>query len=236
MKKHLILIPLGLLVVGFAGWRYAVSRSRTVPHHGIVIDKSGSRPERCSTGGIARRILSQSPVAPGSTMSLFFLGDNSDGYNPRIRTEAIPFDHRVMESTKRVAARQTAFVNGLQAACQAASRPMQSAVFKAVERALEHLRAAGCKPESQCVLWVDTDGHENVDEEMKNLLRHMGGGSQGSPPRLDNAGVQVTLCGLAETHVVSPRNSKRAGSRSVPEVWVSQFTRPENVSVQPYCQ
>lgn len=231
--------PLILALVGVSGcfvaWRYTVSASALTPHHAIVVDNSPSRPGACSILGIGERIL-QAPAQKKSTLSLFVLGDARRAYNPAIVTQAIPRDEKVLENRTKVRERQMEFLDGLQSICSGIVIPTHSAILLGVERALEHLHAAGCRAGAGCVLWIDTDGLENVNPTLQRTLAGTGPVPKTLSGTLNNDGVRVSFCGFGETRAGSgPTRAGRTPSSRVEEVWPVLFRNPEFVTVQPYC-
>jgi hypothetical protein len=100
----------------------------------------------------------------------------------------------------------------------------------------------GCKPGVGCGVLFQTDGDENVEIGIRRALA----GSRAPtelPAPIDNTGIAVTFCGLAETTGQSDvgrtdrfrRNHSARSVDRVMEVLRHFFTAPDLVTFEPVC-
>jgi len=235
MRPKLLILALAGASAGFVGWRYTVAAGAPTPHHAIVVDNSPSRPGACSILGIGARVL-EAPAQKNSTLSLLVLGDAKRAFNPVLVTQDIPRDEKVLESRSKLKARQRDFLQGLQAVCASAVVPGRSAILLGVERALEHLHAAGCRAGGACVLWIDTDGLENVNPPLQRTLAGTGPVPKSLSGMLDNDGIKVSFCGFGDSRDGSGlARTARTPSARAEDVWPALFRNPASVTIQPFC-
>jgi hypothetical protein len=255
MNKVLKVVIVVVAVLGFASfvvWRTQVAAKIKLPLYGIVADitssHSGSRESACLTvAGIAERLVQQSTDTPGSLMEVLALGDSSRGGEPLKLSSQEQMPARTALSTGKAAIvrQQHAYVVKIYENCVKATAPEYSAIHLGIERMLEYARSKKCGSDSRCVVYVDTDGNENVEPSLKAKLQGLPLSRHESVVLLDNSGVDVRFCGLAERTVdVAERKGlggRREAFRShknpthMEDVWRSFFTHPDQVSFEPYC-
>jgi hypothetical protein len=232
--------------LGFVGWRVHAVKTQVTPHFEIVEDFSLSHAQGCdSLVGLAERVLNTQSVSRNSTLTVLAVGDQTTADEPwRLARYSIPTDDKVLEGRAEKLRRQQDILRDLRNRCRAARRTTISPIFLGVKQAVADLRAQGCKPNSRCELFVDSDLEENVEPSIKKSL-NAGDDRHFSLPAIDNAGIDVTFCGLAVRagRIVEPsgREIRRAFSPisghedRLPEIWQSLFTRKEAVRFEPYC-
>jgi hypothetical protein len=232
--------------LAFVGWQVHAVKTRATPHFEIVEDFSLSHARGCdSLVGLAERVLDTQSVARNSTLTVLAVGDRTTADEPwRLARYSIPRDDKVLEGRTEKLRRQQELLRDLRNRCLAARRTTTSPIFLGVKQAVADLRAQGCKANSHCELLVDSDLEENVEPSIKKSL-NVGDDRHFSLPSIDNAGIDVTFCGLAVRagRIVEPsgRKIRRAffhapeGDDRLPEVWKSLFTRQDEVRFEPYC-
>jgi hypothetical protein len=232
---------------GFVGWRVHALRNHATPHFEIVKDASVSHGIGCeSFVGLAERALQSDGAAPGSTLTVLVLGDQSTANEPWLMgAYPIPTIRRVLEGRSEMLVRRTEILTELRNKCQLLRRPTTSPIFLGVKQAVADLRAHGCNMATHCQLFVDSDLEENVETSIKKRLNPQRGGTSVLPSPINNDGIDITFCGLAvtagrivdpsgrEIRSAAPRNSRREDR--LREVWLSLFTKPETVRFEPYC-
>ena len=238
VKRISIFVLAGFFITAFVWWRvYAVQNQAPPAYTAIVRDVSASDTAGCSSVGAAAIRAGQRPgVTRGSKVALITTGDQENGYEGRLAgTFDVPFSTRVMEGRKAVERQQVRLGASIQHACEAAPKAEQSPIFAAVKTGIEHLRANGCGKVSLCSLIVITDGEENVDRTLRAALN----GSKSSLEKLrgtvDNAGIAVRFCGLAQTRMARTTQHTARSSKRISDVWIALFSTPGLVETEPYC-
>jgi hypothetical protein len=232
---------------GFVAWRVRALRNNETPHFEIVEDTSASHSNGCeSLLGLAEQALQSDGVAPGSTLTILVLGDQSTANEPwRMGTYPMPAIRKVLEGRSEISRRRVEILAELQNKCRLLRRTTISPIFLGVKQAVADLRAHGCNVSAHCRLFVDSDLEENVETSIEKRL-NTGDSRKGillAP--LNNAGIEIVFCGFAVTHgrihnsngketrKVVPRDSQRMDR--VPEIWRSLFTQQAAVRFEPYC-
>lgn len=124
----------------------------------------------------------------------------------------------------------TEFLERVSQACRNAmsARPEGSAVHRAVENAVEYLKASGCA-QRQCELIIGSDGLDNANPAVGNFLF----GSHDDPPAeliLDNGtAIRTVWCGFAQIGPGGPRDS----AQRLVKRWSSLLKTP--FIAEPYC-
>jgi hypothetical protein len=173
------------------------------------------------------------------------LGDEATANEPwQLGTYSIPTSRKVLEGRAANLKRQEGVLHDIWNKCQTVHRTTISPIFLGVKQAIADLRAQGCKPNSRCELFVDSDLEENVEPSIKRSL-NAGVGRHVSLPSINNSGIGVTFCGLAVRagRIVGPSGRE---IRKVPaldpsrddrlrRIWRSLFSKREAVRFEPYC-
>jgi hypothetical protein len=235
------LVPL----VGLVTWRTARPHGPEVsPHFAIVSDRSLSTLLPCpSVGGLVKRVLSLPEVNRQSVLLVLATGDSSTLGEPVEITRLVGFKSaRAMETPAGVERRESGLVGDIVKGCSGLPRTSITPDFLATRRAIEQLRALGCRSGTGCRLLFQTDGDENVEVGIRRALV----GSRAPvelPAPIDNVGIAVTICGLAETTGQSDvgqasrarRNHSGRSADRVVEVLRHFFTAPNLVTFEPVC-
>jgi hypothetical protein len=241
-----------LLFAAFVTWRQHVGAHVKIPTTGIIVDATSSHDADRSRACLSMLGLSESVVAdtvehPGIQLLVLALGDSSTGGEPVMLSQgdAIPARIALSEGEDTIRQKRYGYLAALYNNCMHAPSPEYSAIYLGVERMLEALRAHGCKSGVGCTLWVDTDGDENVQPALEKRLSGNTPDHSGAIALLDNNGIEVRFCGLAESSISTSKRSTSNNRRSifrthrdprhVAEVWRSIFTDPTAVSFAPFC-
>lgn len=241
MANRILLGTLCLsLMGGFVWWRlYAVTRGAPPAQAAIVFDSSKSGTVGCAqAGAVAIRLSSAPHYSPKSRVALILLGDRSNGYAGRLAgVFDIPVSTRVMEGKEAQRRRQNELAESVEKACAAAPKADRSPILSAVESAFAHLRSAGCGSGTHCTLFLVTDGEENVNPDLRAALTGSKAALKKTTGRIDNNGISVSICGLAQTRSASPERVTRSFTPEdrLRTVWTAVFTAPNLVSTAPYC-
>lgn len=234
------------LVTAFGYWRYqARGESRGVAQIAIIRDRSDSTPDDCSRiVGLAERALSVPEIGAGSKITLFSFGDHETANEPRLLGEfKVPVIRRVIEGQRAAAREREDLLTRLGQKCEEVEQTQVSPIFQTLKRGVEHLRSIGSADDTR-YLFIQTDGEETANAQVKKALKSPGA-KLILPPPIQNAGVRVIFCGIAETvgNTVAANNKGRHLSKQreaqrpdrLHEVWSGVFTDPQLVSFEPFC-
>jgi hypothetical protein len=233
--------------IGFVGWRIHAMRIQSTPHFEIVVDPSLSHAQRCeSLLGLTKRALAETHVTRSSTLTILVLGDGATASEPwQLGSYSIPATRRVLEGRAANLRRQQDLLTEIARQCDAIHATFISPIFLGVKQAVADLRAHGCTVTSQCQIFVDSDLEENVEPSIKASLSGTTSRKYRLPPLINNRGIEISFCGLAVTagRIVDPsgREIRKALPRDpgredrLSKTWLSLFTEPEMVRLQPYC-
>jgi hypothetical protein len=229
---------------GFLIWRYQ-AHGQIKPAHAVeVLDRSDSVTElERGAVSILRRALDLPGLNKGSTFIALTTGDASTACEPMLVAEyEAPISKKFIEGKAAEDARKKQMICDLSTRVKSLKRTRVSPIFVAVKRGVEQLRAKGCTPESDCYLFIKTDGEELTESAIKNALRGKANKDK-LPAPIENQGIRVVFCGLSET---LGELNEGAGKRSltqahdhkrldrIREVWSSLFTDQEIVSFEPF--
>lgn len=233
---------------GFVAWRVHSVKTQNTPHFAIVEDRSISHPDGCnSLLGLAEQVFRTEGVTANSTLTVLVVGDESTANEPwQLGRYSIPRTRKVLEGRAADRRRQSEILRDIKNKCQAIRRTKVSPIFLGTKQAIADLRAQGCRENSRCALFVDSDLEENVEPSIKKSLDNRSGRTLELPTPINNQGFDTTFCGLAVTtdHLVDPsgRETRKAPplrdsgrEDRLRHVWLTLFTRPDAVQFQPYC-
>ncbi len=241
-----------LLLVPFAVWRSRVAAQNRGPMIGVIEDQTPSHAASREQSCLEVAALSESAVDhagghPNARLSVWALGDASRAAEPVALTPQDTIPMRTMLSMGKDALhkQQRAYLVAIYDNCVHAPSPQYSAVYLAIERMLESLRVQGCMKGVECAIWVDSDGEENALLPLEQRLEGISPKRTDAVAPLDNTGISVHFCGLAETSVdpakLTTSGDRRAIFRThrapdhVADVWRSIFNDPAGVSFAPFC-
>jgi hypothetical protein len=245
-QKIVLAICLGCVIV-FGYWRYQVgARPRPVAQFGFIQDTSDSIASDCGRmEGLTKRALAMKTTGAGSKITLFAFGTKETANEPRFLGEfEVPVIRRVIEGQRAAAREKQSLLEKVRSSCKELGETKVSPVFQAVKRGVEHMQQTGNSIDER-YLFVQTDGEETENPQIKAALKSTKGKLPTLPALIDNKGVHVTFCGIAETigdappekgkpkHRTPMRNQRH--SDVLREVWTKVFTAPELVTFEPYC-
>ena len=225
---------------GFASWRIHAARQIVHAHEAIIFDNSDSVPNNIhSRLGLVNLALRQK-LSRGTMLTIMVSGDLRSQDEPRaIGRYQIPTSNRIFDGKNAIAQKREEILADLRGRFH--DLPVQrSPIFLAVKRGIEVLRSDGCISNSQCRLFVQTDGEETAEESLKSAIASRDDTKSGSGV-LHNEGITIAFCGLSET---TGRPDKRGNPppvhdairvNRIQKVWLSLFTGPELVSFAPFC-
>jgi hypothetical protein len=230
----------------FVGWRVSAVTHQKVDHYGVVHDSSESFTGGClAVVAEAEKVNSQPNSSAASTFSVVTLGDDSTASEPRLlATYSIPRTRQVIEGLHADARHRQEMYRNIWNKCISVKPVSVSPIFLAVKQSVAFLHAKGCAEQSHCVLNVHSDLQENVERTIRERIQ-TGHSSGLLPAPIDNRGITVSFCGLAETAGLRKGTSghqvRQTGLRDseredrIRQTWRLLFTNPENVTFSPYC-
>jgi len=229
-------------VLGIVLWRVQTRPPVKITNGVTILDNSGStQDDREVLIGLAGRALEQRKLTSGSTLTILAVGDSRTGNEPRfIAKYDIPHSRRALEGKAAISRQRTQILTDLQTRLEKLPRTKESPIFLAVKRGIEQLRGSRCVADSECYMFVRTDGEENAEKSIRKALEGKGK-PKGVPDPIANDGIRVMFCGLSETSEsdgmetnARPAHNARRGDR-IQEVWSWLFTARDLVSFEPYC-
>lgn len=247
-KKLLIIIPAVIAMIGFIGWRiHASQNAGPSAHAAILIDLSKSTPQLCeSLEKLSLRAFTLPGMGQNSSITTLGTGDKKTANEPIFIAKAeFPTVRKVIEGVQASDKKRQAIIDEIKSDCQQHERTTRSPIFLAIKRGIEQLRANGCTKDSLCYLLIHTDGEETEEKTFVRELSRSKRADKHPPVIIDNQGIQVTFCGLAE--VVGEYKNKKGHTRRIAkdrnalridriqEVWLSAFNHPELVTFEPFC-
>lgn len=234
-------------VTTFGYWRYKVAgHARAVAQFVIIKDHSDSIQNDCGrVVGLTERALAMPDAGKGSTIALFASGDRATSNEPRLLGELrVPAIRRVIEGQRAAAREKDELLANVKSWCGEVAEARVSPIFQAIKRGVQHLQGVGATGDLRYV-FIQTDGEETENPQITKALNYVPGTKSALPPPIQNEGVRVTFCGMAETvgealdnkGKVQRKSKKRDWRRAdrLQEVWSGVFTNPELVSFEPYC-
>jgi hypothetical protein len=214
------------MIVAFVAWRvYGALHAAPPTQVAVVIDASNSMQANCAEVVAAiQGPMDSHGVRPGSTVTIIRTGDASTRLEPQlIFNEAIPIAAGTgpFGDEKKARQKRAEFLERAEAACAGIEPTKTSPVIKAVRRAVQQLKALGCPREAGCILIVYSD-LQDTDE--------LSGRRVDAQPRvIDNAGINVMLCGVTRT----VEDGYGVETDDLLETWRALFTEP--VRLAPFC-
>ncbi len=248
--KTLVLISVALITTlgaGAAGlyFYYKEGFSAPAPSGVEIRDRSDSVVSDCAcTTALARHALRERGLVKGSMLTIVATGDLATADEPLLIADyTVPSTRTAIEGRNATERKQQELLKDLQSKCEQIPKTSRSPIMLAVKRAVERLRASGCRNGSGCFIAIQSDGEESSESTVKQLLT-----SNKKPPSfslIDNAGIDIVFYGLSDTRgeelttsghrltMTRTRDAKRVDRLQA--VWLSLFTHPERVSFEPFC-
>ncbi|HEX8567000.1 MAG TPA: hypothetical protein VF648_15260 [Pyrinomonadaceae bacterium] len=248
--KHKILLILGafaLITLGIAVFSTIFAGEQEIAHAVAIDDWSESTPGDCfKTVELGRKAINSPQMEQGSTVTFLLTGDAATANEPRsLGTFPIPVSAKVLEGEQTSAKEQEKILSTIKAKCEQALPAQTSSIFLAVKSGAELLRNKGCKPNSaKCQMFVKSDLQENVEPQIKAALNGNAQALKKLPAPIDNRGIHLTVCGIAETKGTVTENKKerkltpnRTAQQSdlIRQIWSGLFLEPQSVSFNPFC-
>jgi hypothetical protein len=227
-------------------WRYLVA-SRVRPAHAAVVrDRSESVISGCDcTAALVKRALDSPGIGAGSTVTVTVTGDESTAGEPRLLASLkVPVNRRVLEGRSAALKEREELLESVKTLCEELPQTKTSPIFRAIGRAIEHLRSLGCGPGLECALYVQTDLEETGDGQIRRALTQPTQNKLSLPSPINNDAIDVVISGVAETaglvtgndgktrQMTKPRDPERVDR--IRSVWSALFTNPERVRFEPY--
>jgi len=218
----------------------SVSCRPTRPVHAVVvIDQSGSvRSIGGAIAGVTEQCTRLPCIQKKSTITFMLTGTPQTADEPLL-VGAYPIlkSRNVMEGPSRTNDNEELFQKVGVISNSIANTAPTSPLHLALLRGVQQLRVAGCgrgQDAAHCRLIGITDGEESEEPVIRKALHSNG---EFKPPAdliIDNAGIEVQLCGLSQTTGnTPPRNA--IGAARVEAVWKAIFSDPASVSFEPFC-
>jgi hypothetical protein len=245
MKTKLSLLAIGVGLVTLVGVTgiFVMHHIREVAAQpppaqaALVIDTSDSRPCDCeAVESAARAMLTSRRMTQGSKLWLFVTGDQATAEEPiLVGAYPVPFTRRVIEGREATGRQLGEALDKIKVTCAQFKPSKRSPIFLAIKRAVEQLRAQGCDGRNECELRVQSDLAELSEPAVRNALTGSRPASSALPPPIDNTGINILFCGLAE---VSGNATGRHDVRRVDlteKIWRNLFTDPGKITFVPHC-
>jgi hypothetical protein len=233
-------ILFGASCIGAMVFHYvsAVPRADAV----LAIDTSVSVARNCERAEqAARSLAAQKGMEAGSVLSVLVMGSAPADPEPTlVFSEPIPTPPTTVygRDNGAFAKAQQDYFGKIRRACETAPESRRSPILRMVARAIEDLRRT-CPGSAHCFLTVKTDLEEDVDPDLTAAIRRAAKDRSAVAPHelvgtLDNAGIDVTFCGVAEVGAMRGI-ARRLSPEALAGIWKALFTHPNLVSVQPFC-
>ena len=243
-KSILIVAAVCATVLGFIFWRVESHSAigKTATHAVIVADISESvAKDPAAIVGLAERTFHLPGFGKSSTLAVLATGDDDSAGEPRLLAKyPMPFSRRTVEGKGSVLKKQREIMKDIDSKIKKTAATDRSPIFLAVKRAVEYLRANRCQKDSECYLFVRSDGEELSEQSIRQSLA-AARNRKDLPAAIANEGIQVSFCGLAEVNSSRNADGGRPHSHTakhgerIRDVWLALFNVPELVSFEPYC-
>lgn len=185
----------------------------------IVVDRSESIEDGTGSScrvlaGVASHLMMETGVDARSTLQVWLTGDANGAPQQIFAPTAMPTaSGNMLDADTHVKGKRDAFLATVVGACTAAvSQAGRSPIRIAVEAAAQALAGVGCGPNSNCGLVVVTDGQENEDPALRDLITPPKRASTLVPSPILAEGLSVRLCGwqAVRTKIDSPLLARTA--------------------------
>jgi hypothetical protein len=248
--KNKILLILGgfaLITLGAAVFSTIFAGAPDMGHAVVINDWSESTAGDCSkTVQLGRKAINSPHMEQGSTVAFLLTGDAATANEPRnLGTFPVPVAAKLLESEQASSEEQEKILNAVKAKCEQTPPAQSSSIFLAVKSGAELLRNQGCKPGAgKCQIYVQSDLQETTEPQIKAALSGNAQALKKLPAPIDNRGIRLVVCGIAETKGTITENKKerkltqnRTAQQSdlIRQVWGGLFAEPQSVSFNPFC-
>lgn len=228
-------------------WRGSADPAPTI-HVAVLRDRSGSNGVGCdATVGLLAQGLNRLGQSKRSSMTLLVTGDAASADEPVDVPLPVPPrpSRKSIESPSAVGRQQSEYLREALSRCEQRGTSSHSPIYQAIARMIEHLRRAG-DDRSRRIALIQSDLEELSNAVIRDALR-----APATParltrlPALDNTGIEVAVCGLAETRgtaqaadgpvVRFTRPRQQDGGARQRAVWAAIFTDADRVAFAPFC-
>jgi hypothetical protein len=239
-------VTVGLIVTSasFLYWRLSASPAPPVVT-AVFTDSSGSVVKDCRVESeLVRMAITKMRRTPGSTLDFYTIGAAETAYAPVLwRIGHLGFQApKVLEpgipDSQKSAEQYLAAVND---SCQQWRESDSSAIFTGLKHVMAQVQSERA-PTSPAYVFAHTDLQELVIKSIATALTQPKGSPiRDMPAPIENSGVDVLLCGFAETrtkvHGKTYTRQRRPDSfERAREVWSAVFTDPERVTFFEFCK
>lgn len=226
------LLSTGLALGTVGVWRH-YNPPHPTPHVAVLNDRSDSLPHDCGAiEALGQRSLKLPFVGPKSTLALFSTTDSEPTF---VATFKLPAAKLTTESKRKQAEAEKAFFADLRHRCENLPLRQTSPLLRSIRQVVSHLKIQNRSPNAGHYLIARTDLQETADASLKRLLlQPVGTKVPENARQIDNAGINVIVCGIAEG--IPPRTGQSEYNiERIKEVWLALFNHPELVVLEPYC-
>ena len=231
-KGPLLLLAAAIAFGAFLYWRKTVEPPTPV-QIAMVWDTSPSVDSTLTCAAMVsmakERLADQDiSVTKKSRLAVVVTGGYASSFEPRLILDApIPRKSRTALAAGKQEQSREQFFSMIRTTCNTLPRAEGSAIYRSVQMALEHLRGLGCGSErANCFLQVASDGVENGDKTVYNLLKNPKGPL---PSLLANSIAQTAWCGYEQVGA-----GGMGSGQPITAVWARIFQAP--VAFRPYCE
>lgn len=235
------------VLAGGSGWLLMQPEEVIVPtHFAILIDSSDSMKKE-QIENIVRALLQKGfnnfNFSKGSKIYIFTTGEIDE---PRLIIAAdIPVSERVIEGRGKIEKQKKKLITkSIDHFKATASETKRSPIYLAIHRVLTQLNAEGCNANNKCHLFIRSDGFETEERWLKKSIKSQKQIKKGIPDKLNNKGVNIRWCGLAETQGSAAKKSKKrarhknaagASPDFIINLWRTVFAEPQTIIFEPFC-
>jgi hypothetical protein len=246
-KILLILSAFAFIALGVAVFSTIFAGEQDIAHAVVIDDWSESTLSDCSkTVELGRKAINSPQMEQGSTVTFLLTGDAATANEPRnLGAFPVPVSMKALEGEHISSEDQEKILSVVKAKCEQTPPAQTSSIFLAFKSGAELLRNQGCKlGAAKCQIFVQSDLQENTESQIKAALSGSAGALKKLPAPIDNRGIRVTVCGIAETKGTVTENKKartltpnRTAQQSdlIRHVWSGLFAEPQLVSFNPFC-
>jgi hypothetical protein len=214
----------------------------------IARDRSYSMLGDCNgTEALFMKAINDSKMGRGSNVTVIASGDEKTADEPvLIGTYNVPTTRSVIEGRNATSRKQQALLEDLKTKCELLPMTKRSPIVLLIRRGIERVRQMGCSLTAACIVYVQTDGEETAETQVKQLFDSIHPSKQGvASPLIDNQGIDLVFFGLSQTvgetetaagrrhRVTHVRDFGRA--ERLHDGWLSVFSDPKRVRFEPFC-
>lgn len=251
MKSQLIMACVlgfsAVILVGIALVYTIVFGKQEKAHVLVLNDYSQSADVNCNAiVEQGEKAFSLPEMERGSTVTFLFTGDQTTANEPRtLGSFPVPVAEKALEGRQKTVAEQEKILQAVKTKCEQTKPAQKSAIFLGFKAGIEQLRGQGCEIKGKCRILSRTDLQENAEPQIRAALGGDVKAMQKLPAPLDNRGIKIDICGIAETRgTVTEKNKTKQLTQNryaqqadqIREVWRKLFTEPQTVNFSAFCQ